>query len=217
MRSLILVFALLLAGCGGGSNPTPAPSQAVVITMNPGQWMFQFSPGMPTNPISAGSGWQFQFPPQDGVHYLVALVSGRLVGNSISTSFSITKDAATQFTEVQPCDTNTNGGSVRLFFQQRGDNLSGVGAYEFYRWWSRTAMLLSDLPTGMTTAIDPSQWSSVYGKSGSSSDQITTAGFYTALADVQAIGMTFGGCFGGHGVFVTGGNATMAVTSYNIQ
>ena len=43
------------------------------------------------------------------------------------------------------------------------------------------------------------------------------AEFAAALADVGAVGMTFGGCFAGHGIYVADGNATFILDSYSVQ
>jgi uncharacterized membrane protein YedE/YeeE len=54
----------------------------------------------------------------------------------------------------------------------------------------------------------------VFGKKG----EIAREEFSLALEDVENIGMTFGGgCFFGHGVNVTGGQASFAVTEFSIS
>jgi hypothetical protein len=43
-------------------------------------------------------------------------------------------------------------------------------------------------------------------------------GFNLLLGDLQAIGMTFGGgCFAGHGLFVTGGTATFILKEFQLK
>ncbi len=182
--------------------------------MSPARWMFQHSPNMPVNPAVHPQGWQFKFPNSNGVHYLVQPTSGYMNGKMWS-AFRVEKDAAAQIVEVQPCPPSPNVARVRLYFQRRGDDLTA--AKEFYRWWSvQTFALNIDTASGMSADLVPEQWSSVLGKGGGSS-AAATAGFIQAKADVQAIGITFGGCFAGHGVYVTAGSASFVVSDYGAQ
>ena len=62
-------------------------------------------------------------------------------------------------------------------------------------------------------------WESLYQRAPSSRVQTSEvpAEFAAALADVGAVGMTFGGCFAGHGIYVADGNATFILDSYSVQ
>ena len=53
----------------------------------------------------------------------------------------------------------------------------------------------------------------MFGHKGSSLIQ----GFQAAAADVQAIGLTFGGCFFGHGAYVASGSARFIMTGFSVQ
>jgi hypothetical protein len=153
--------------------------------------------------------WEFNFPPQNGVHYLVHPVIGRL-GSRISATFVIERDG--RLVESDPCEGSQ--AAVRLFFQRRGDDLSA--AKEFHRWWSMETFLLNtDTKAGLTIALDPSLWLSVFGKAGHSSTEVTTA-FQAAAADVQNVGVTFGGCYAGHGVYVVDGPARFIMMRYTL-
>lgn len=172
--------------------------------MDPSAWVFPYSPNMGVGTASpAPGGWQFTIPTQDGIHMAVAGVQGRLQGSKLTTAFQKTGEIL----EVQPC--GTNSAKVRLFLQQRGDDWSGSGKYEFYRWYSGPADLND---SGLTVPLQPGSWSSVLGKNG---DQ-NPAGFNTAISDLQSIGFAFGGCFAAHGVYATG-PATFTATSYRID
>src|SRR5262249_47555376 len=57
-------------------QPLSAPANA---TMNSEAWNFLYSPNMPAHPTARdATDWEFNFPPRDGVHYLVHPVIGRL-------------------------------------------------------------------------------------------------------------------------------------------
>ena len=134
-----VALLFLLAGCSGDSPPPPPPPPVpVALTMAAPVWEFQYSPGMPPSPIATSEGWKFAFPGVNGVHYLVEPVVGFLAGQ-LTATFRVELDPGAQLFEVQPC--GGNNPAVRMYFERRGDNLSGVGAYEFYRWFSAPAPL----------------------------------------------------------------------------
>lgn len=200
-------------------------------------WRFQHSPGMPAHPTPLKPvGWSFAFPPYAAqllpcahtqacasVHYLTVptrtlngyrqiVMSGRII---------ITGNPRFQY-ETEPSNTPARGcntpASVRLYFQRRGDTLTGLGPYEHYRWWSNPRSL--ELDGGvfrLVVPLIPSEWSSVFGDKGDVSP-IAMAGFRAARANVDNVGMTFGGgCFFGHGVNVSGGTARFVVTQFVVN
>jgi len=64
----------------------------------------------------------------------------------------------------------------------------------------------------LAAQLAPDQWLSVLGKRG---DQFGAAEqFTTAMADLQAVGLTFGGTFAGHGVFAVERPARFTLMSY---
>jgi hypothetical protein len=106
-------------------------------------------------------------------------------------------------------------GTVRLFIQRKGDDLSGNGEKQQYRYWSTVGF--KELAPGLfsiQSPVDPSKWSDVFGKLGSDYPDR----FAAAFANAERAGMTFGGgCFYGHGVMVTGGSAQFHVISFRVQ
>lgn len=183
-------------------------------------WNFRYSPGMPSTPSASDNGWQFAFPTSNGVGYLTTSQRPPTASRSISASISM-ETTGSPFFEYRTEASNTcdRPAAVRLFFQRRGDNLSGQGAYEFYRWWSNP--IAYQLGAGAVTLTgdltNPSQWTSVMGKDGSGDNE---AAFRAALGDLDDVGFTFGGgCFFGHGVYVTPGTgqAIFKATQYVVE
>lgn len=86
---------------------------------------------------------------------------------------------------------------------------------EFHRWWSASqAITLQSGAFSLTVPLDPSTWSSVYGQFGTAAP----SQWNDARQHVTAIGVSLGGgCFYGHGVFVTGGTARFAVTQMTVN
>ena len=90
---------------------------------------------------------------------------------------------------------------------------SGVGAHEFYRWWSVNKVVAAG-KYELAAPLVPDQWFSVFGKRG---DHPAAAGqFVAAVADLHAVGQTFGGMFAGHGAFAVDGPSRFTLESYEI-
>ena len=106
--------------------------------------------------------------------------------------------------------------TIRPYFQSGA--LLSTNADGSNRWWSSPDYVV--LANGIATIrvpLEPQYWSDTWGAFGNSS---TTAEneFATAISNVNWIGVTLGGgCFYGHGVNVSGGTATISVTSYSVN
>ena len=102
--------------------------------------------------------------------------------------------------------------------QRRGDDWSGAGQYEFYRWWTIVAFELGDGSALLSGAVaNPSDWHSVMGQAGDASPE-AQAGFAAAVTDMDRVGLTFGGRFYAHGVALAPGctgTATFFVDEFN--
>lgn len=196
---------VLLSAClGDKSKPTPSPVM-VSISMDASRWVFQHSNNVPSSPrqISSG-GWEFDFPGSDGVHYLVTPVSGRMPG-TVAASMRVDKIGGAAFRESDPC--GDHAAAVRLYFQRRGDDLTADK--QDYRWWSVDRYLLDDPVGELVIPVVAEKWHQVFGNKGDTRPNE----FSAAAADVQVVGLTFGGCFAGHGVYVIDGSAKFIATS----
>lgn len=187
--------------------------------MTASNWTFKYSPGMPTHPRASDGGWQFTFPNANGVGYLTTNQRPAFASASIRASIAVSTVGDPFFEyRTEAVNTCVSPATVRLFFQRRGDNMSGMGAFEFYRWWSNpVAYELRAGHVDLTGDLtDPTQWTSVNGRSGA----VDEPAFRAALADLGAVGFTFGGgCFFGHGVYVVPGtgDATFEATDYIVR
>lgn len=179
-KPAIALIALLLAACNDDNPAPPAPPSY-------SYWTFVYSSNV------SGACDDFDFPQQDGAHYCVKALHASL-GQSITMSFTITGDG----TLVPPGDSPP--GTTRLFLWRRGDNMTGAGQYQQYRYWS-TSTNLSPGSHTVTISLSPENWTDVYGQSGSANP----GAFSAALSDLQGIGYTFGGRdFAGHGDYAQG-------------
>jgi hypothetical protein len=82
--------------------------------------------------------------------------------------------------------------ACKIYLQRTGDDLSGQGEYEFYRWFSNeVAYRLAAGSAHLTVALTPGQSTSVFGKRGDY-DLAATAGFVQALRHLGNVGFVFG-------------------------
>jgi hypothetical protein len=210
---------LLLAGLDSGP-PATAPRSSVVPMQNLA-WTIRYSPGMRAHPLpQERGGWYFDFPSAPGsVHYVTAAVN-MIASKSVSASIEVTT-TGTPFFEyaLEANNTCVSPAHVGFLLQEKGDDLSGTGDKQYYRWFSIGAAY--ELALGSTTLTaqvsDLSQWVSIFGERADAS-AAATAGFKQAMNNLGAVGFSFGGgCFYGHGVRASGGGARFAVTSYAVE
>jgi hypothetical protein len=215
--------ALTVAICG---DPSPPPSSGPV-SLSAQAWTIQYSPGMPAHPIGVDGGWSFDFPaPRCGgaevcsVHYVTTPVKMSLTTRGhVEAMFRVTTTGTPVFNyQLNPNNACDYPAHARLYLQRTGDDLSGQGEYEFYRWFSNeVAYRLAAGNAHLTAALTPGQWTSVFGKKGDY-DLAATAGFMQALQQLGSVGFVFGGgCFYGHGVNVTGGTARFTLNHYSME
>jgi hypothetical protein len=121
MQIALVVLALLLTSCNDeGLLPWSHRTS---------YWKIAYSPNMPASMSGTEGNWYFDFPSQNGVHYVYKLAPAIKVGQTITMHFAITGNANFVPTE------GTATARVRLFLQQSGDTLtarsriSAGGAY----------------------------------------------------------------------------------------
>ena len=211
---MVLAVVAAASSSGGAVDGGWQPS------MQADKWDIRFSPGMPGHPEQHGEAWRFSFPRYDGalpcaslgcdsVGYVTTRADGPLRGELITLTIEITGSGFFQY-QLEPENTCLALASVRLFFQRSRDDYER----EFYRWWSNLNSILL-IPGEHTIAVPltPDRWSSVSGTSGNAASEE----FFASLENAENIGMTFGGgCFFGHGVNVSGGDAMFTLKKFSI-
>jgi len=215
-------------------SPAPAPvSGPFAFSLNAGDWAITYSPGMPASPAAApGGGWfldvpigpegdaAFTAPLIPAVHYVTVGQNVNLGGRArLSADLKLETSGSPVFQyKLAPNNTCDHAAAAVLYFQRRGDDMSGAGAFEFYRWFSDPVeFTLANGSTTLSAPLDPASWISIMGKRGNA-DATAQAGFAAALADVANAGFTFGGgCFKGHGVNISQGSARFTVASFRAE
>jgi hypothetical protein len=211
--SCVPVFLILLCSCA------TQPSNKIIVQPNvvylkPNRWVISFSPGMPNYPFPGGEGcWYFDFPSSDGVHYIMVPYTASKPHKTLTITFKVT--ALTGNPRFISVETGCNeAADFRPILERQGDMLSA--SQEFYRWWSsdKVKLVADGRIHTLSVPLTPDRWGSVFGKNGT---QAPTE-FATSLQNLMGVGITFGGgCFAGHGVYVTGGKARFTLLNYQIQ
>lgn len=175
-------------------------------TVLPSGWSITNSIGMPQQMTQASDGtYFFDFPPRDGVHYVVKPAGSLQMGSIVALNFNVSGSGT-----VLPIQGSV--AQVSLFMQRKGDNLSGSGAYQQYRYWHSAAPLVSG-DEQLSCTLTPDQWTDVFGESGTAHQ----TGFQDCVANAEMIGMTFGdpgAGASGHGCYVTNGSARFTLKSF---
>jgi hypothetical protein len=196
--------AISLLGLLAGSDPLPSAG-----------WIVKYSTNVFLFPFGSG-GFSFVFPDASGSAHYIVRPSSALTGNSLVAQIEVDGfDPGFNFRIAADNVCDSPPANVRLFFQRAGDDMSGAGQHEFYRWWSNPiSYVLAIGSATLTVPLTPDQWSSVYGKFGIENPAM----FQAALENAGAVGVTFGGgCFMGHGVNVIGGSATFILKNYTME
>lgn len=216
MRLAIPLMAALLAACGNNSSPPlplPMPVSPWAVTAGT-----SLGPLMLANNESYLDLLSCTAATVCHVSYIEMPWGAALTGKaSIQLTYNITGSAPVfdyHVTSDNICDSPAH---VLLFIHQAGDNLSGIGVYEFYRWFDMTDQQPLSLGDHVMVApLDPARWVSVYGKKGD--DPAAVSGWAGALANPGTIGIGFGGgCFAAHGVAVTSGSARFTIQGIGVQ
>jgi len=225
IRISLAVAALTMAA--SGYRLLSALAEGSGASLSTQTWNIQYSPGMPAHPTAVEGGWYFDFPaPNCGgadvcsVHYVTTPVRMSLTTSGhVNAVFQVTTTGTPVFNYQLNWDNTCDyPAHVRFYLQRKGDDLSGQGEYEFYRWFSNeVAYELAAGSASLTASLTPDQWTSVFGKKGDY-DSTAKAGFVQALQNLANVGFVFGGgCFYGHGVNVSGGTARFTLLQYSIE
>ena len=200
--------------------------------MDPSLWDIDWSVGTPRHPRPYSDGsWYVDVPAASGadagptcksrpscphLNMVVANPGGPLSGRLAADVQVEATPAPTYNFALDPTPPCAGDKALAsLYFQQRGDDFSGQGKHQFYRWWSKRVIYLDELTsTTLSVTLETTNWISVYGKDGTQNPPA----FAAAMADPVAVGLTFGGlCGSHHGLNVSGGTSRIIVLSYRME
>ena len=210
------MFALLASY---GDGPA-ASARAAAGYLNPGVWTIgpiirgrNYSEGVPLHPARRpNGGWHIDLPPSPGSVHYVTFRHGSLAGKSrIVMRYRI---EAAPGVRILPITAPHLPSIITLYLQRGGDNWSGKGRFEAYRWYATFASQ-SPITPGEHQIVAPlsGNWTAVRSSSAGSNP----AAFRDAIAYADEVGFVLGGGDGyGHGVFATG-RARLVVTDFRVE
>lgn len=205
MRSAFASALLLLAACDGDDKPT-RPTQG-------SEWAI----GAPERQSTPST---FTIPTQGSINY-VTRSTGSLEGKTrITLRYRV--DMA-EGVAIVPASVPEQPSIITLYVQRRGDDWTGKGDYNFYRWYA-TSRFVSPIVAGeheITASLVVDLWTAVQGGSSFITDDqgrtFRDGQFADALANADRVGFVLGGGTGfGHGVRATG-PATITIVSFTVE
>jgi len=190
-----------------------APPPASAWTVGPITKKGNSSRGVPLHPIAGpGRSWHIDLPGPGGSVNYVTFRHGSLAGKRrIVMRYRV---EAARGVQIVPRTAPNLPSMITLYFQRRGDNWSGRGPFEAYRWYATFASQ-SPISAGDHEMVVPltGNWTAVERSSARSS----SAAFQAALADAEQVGFVLGGGDGyGHGIFATG-PARLVVMDFRVE
>jgi hypothetical protein len=117
------------------------------------------------------------------VHYVTTPVEMSVTTSGhVEAVFQVSTTGAPVFNYwLSPDNTCDYPAHARFYLQRAGDDFSGQGEYQFYRWFSNEAAYrLGAGSAHLIATFTPGQWTSVFGKKGNY-DPAAMAGFMEAL------------------------------------
>jgi hypothetical protein len=205
-----LVLSGLAACAGSPTEPSPTP---LTVALQSSNWQTISDP-QPYPLSNPGAALTFDFPLTGSMHYLFTPSTLSAIHGTLVVSFAVTTSGPVVFHSLDPQSSQcTLPSALRPFFWA---NNNGEGPYD--RWWSNPQSFTLAAGTGtLSVPLKPEHWSSVNGRYGNF-DSDTSFSFERALLNVTRLGVTFGGgCSFGHGINISGGTASFALTGYRIQ
>ncbi|MFN3387839.1 MAG: hypothetical protein ACK40O_02840 [Allosphingosinicella sp.] len=210
--ALALLFS---AACG-----QPAEAKRDGAQLDADAWVIgpiikgrNYSRAMPLHPTPRpDGGWHIDLPRAPGSVHYVTFPHGSLAGKSrIVMRYRIEMAPGVR---IEARTAPGTPGMITPYFQRAGDNWSGRGRFETYRWYA-TFATQSPLERGEHVIVAPlgGRWTAVETSTASNSP----AAFRAALAGADQVGFVLGGGDGyGHGVYATG-KARLIVTQFRVE
>jgi hypothetical protein len=214
-RAVTLGAFVLLGACGdtAGAQPRAAASNAGAWTVGPIIRGRNYSKNVALHPSPRrGGGFQIELPRAPGSIHYVTFRHGPLTGKRrIIMHYRVEADPGVRFLAASD---GKSASMISLYFQRAGDNWSGRGRFETYRWYA-TFATQTPLTPGDHLIVAPldGRWTAVE----TSTARNDPAAFRAAVVAADQVGFVLGGGDGyGHGVFATG-RARLIVTDFRVE
>ena len=174
------------------------------------------SSGLSIHPAAVAAGMAIDIPypppPEAGSVHYVTVPTASLTGKTKVTL--VCELVMAEGVKLCPVKSPASPSLLTLYFQRKGDNWTGTGEFETYRWFASFATQ-TDLTAKEYTieARFDDNWTAIQ----TSSRATQPEAFAAALANAGRIGFVLGGGDGlGHGVFATG-PAKLTVKLFKVE
>ena len=213
MKYLLKMLATAGVLAGLAASAAAAVPGASAWTIGPITARGNYSHGVPLHPVPGpSSAWHIDLPGPGGSVNYVTFRHGSLAGkHRIVMRYRVETAPGVQ---TVPRTAPGMPWIITLYVQRRGDNWTGRGPFEAYRWYATFASQMPISP-GSHQIVAPfsGKWTAVM----NSSSYSNPAAFRDALANADQVGFVLGGGDGfGHGVFATG-PARLIVTDFRVE
>ena len=215
---VVVAFIVLSRTLHKNDNADPVPANI----MDASAWEIgpiidgeNLSSGVGLHPAESDDGLAVDIPhppPESGSVHYVTVPTASLTGKTKVTL--VCELLMAEGVKLCPVKSPASPSLLTLYFQRKGDNWTGVGEFETYRWYASFATQ-TDLTAKEYTieARFDANWTAIQ----SSSRATQPEAFAAALANACRIGFVLGGGDGlGHGVFATG-PAKLVIKSFRVE
>jgi hypothetical protein len=213
IRKVLSIATLLAASLAASVTAMPVAGAWEI-----GPWVRgkNYSVGMPTTPSPApGGGVSFEFPLQGrGQIDAMTRATGPIAGaRQITIRYRVEAARGARFIAHE---TPGEAATVSLYLQRAGDNWSGKGRYQSYRWYIPAHAVKALSPGEHTISVRLDEvWTNVYSQPNTNAEQREP--FAAALENTARIGLAFGSVSRrSHGVFSTG-PARFTLLSFEVR
>lgn len=198
---------------GGTAAGAPAAGNAEAWFIGPVIRGRNYSEGVPIHPTPRrDGGWHIDIPRAPGSVHYVTFRHGSLAGKSrIVMRYRVETDPGVQLVAASD---RKSGSMITPYFQRSGDNWSGNGRFEGYRWFA-TFATHAPITRGEHVIVAPlnGPWTAI----DKSTARNNPAAFRAAIYNADQVGFVLGGGDGyGHGVFATG-RARLIIKEFRVE
>jgi hypothetical protein len=216
IQNFFMFVALGLASCNS-STPDNPPTPTTTDQQPASAWTIgpiidgkDYSTG-PQHPTPTPAGPSFAIPLNPGSVHYITYHHGPLTG---ATTFTLHyRIDAAPGVEIKPISNPAQQSILALYFQRAGDNWSGTGKYDGYRWYSSARNMPVTPGDHTITASITDNWGGVE----TFNNKTNATEFRDAWDNADEIGFCIGGGTGVcHGVFATG-KATLTILDFSVE
>jgi hypothetical protein len=175
-------------------------------------WRMDYSEGTSLNMVP-GLTWVAKIPSASGhLNMITRNAPWKEAPDSITMTFKVVSENP-KYKALNPGECSVKP-QFRFYIQREGDDWSCAGNMASYRWWSNpisyTLGSQDNQQVTVTTKVRPKEWSNCIGAPGTEVPNL----FWKAWENTDRVGVTFGACAFGHGVYLNRGTSKIRMIEF---